>query len=330
MDGSSFLIKRLSYWQRIYKAYLTKNKSQLSFWHGEPEVNQNIDIDFPKAYYMKFYYKAMYNGDYDDNLIPLLDYHGSIGKQYNPIAISQYGLGNYNLFLIEENQKYKDAFLRSADWHISNLEKNNFGLYVWMHHFDFEYRDKLVAPWYSGLAQGLGLSLLARAYIETKNIKYFEAAQKAWISMEKSVEMGGVIYKDQRSNLWIEEYIVEPPTHILNGFIWALFGVYDCWKLLKLENAKLLFDQCVNTLNYNLETYDNNIWSLYEHSGLKMEMYASPFYHNLHIVQLEILSKITKNNKFLETSIKWADYKNKNFNRYYSFIHKCIFKIINY
>ena len=38
-----------------------------------------------------------------------------------------------------------------------------------MHHFDFEYRDTLKSPWYSGLAQGQGLSVLVRAYIETDN-----------------------------------------------------------------------------------------------------------------------------------------------------------------
>ena len=32
------------------------------------------------------------------NGIPLLNYHGIIGKQYNPIAIAQYGLGNLNFY----------------------------------------------------------------------------------------------------------------------------------------------------------------------------------------------------------------------------------------
>ncbi len=35
---------------------------------------------------------------YDASGIPQLDYHGHIGLQYNPIAIAQFGLGNYNLW----------------------------------------------------------------------------------------------------------------------------------------------------------------------------------------------------------------------------------------
>ena len=48
---------------------------------------------------MPFFEKADYVGPHDADGIPLLDYHGNIGLQYNPIAISQWGLGNFNLFL---------------------------------------------------------------------------------------------------------------------------------------------------------------------------------------------------------------------------------------
>ena len=46
---------------------------------------------------MLFAEKADYQGAYDPSGVPQLDYHGHIGLQYNPIAIAQYGLGNYNL-----------------------------------------------------------------------------------------------------------------------------------------------------------------------------------------------------------------------------------------
>ena len=54
---------------------------------------------------MKFHYKANYKDYIDKNGIPMLNYHGNIGLQYNPIAISQYALGNYNLFLDSNNKK---------------------------------------------------------------------------------------------------------------------------------------------------------------------------------------------------------------------------------
>ena len=67
-------------------------RSHLSFWHGDPEINLMLDIASLGPYYMLFKNKANYNGDIDSNGILMLNYHGKIGLQYNPIAIAQWGL----------------------------------------------------------------------------------------------------------------------------------------------------------------------------------------------------------------------------------------------
>ena len=53
----------------------------------EPLLNENYTKDKLGPYYMSFHSKANYNGHYDADGIPMLDYYGSIGIQYNPIAI---------------------------------------------------------------------------------------------------------------------------------------------------------------------------------------------------------------------------------------------------
>ena len=128
---------------------------------------------------MSFIKKAKYVGHIDSDGIPLLDYQGKIGLQYNPIAIAQWGLGNYNLWWSNKSQINYLNFIKSADWLVKNLEENEYGFKVWMHHFNFEYRDLLEAPWYSGLAQGQGISVLVRAFKETKKEKYSNAATDA-------------------------------------------------------------------------------------------------------------------------------------------------------
>ena len=50
---------------------------------------------------------------------------------------------------------------------------------------------------------------------------------RAFQSFQRPVSDGGVLVEDDRGHVWIEEYLVDPPSHILNGFIWALWGVYD-------------------------------------------------------------------------------------------------------
>jgi len=323
-------LKKLKYWNRIFKAYILGNTSQLTFWHGEPHINPNIETDYLGPYYMLFHKKAKYNGHTDKNGIPMLDYQGSIGLQYNPIAIAQWGLGNYNIWHETKSENEFKKFLNCANWLVENLEENNHGYKVWMHHFDFEYRDTLKSPWYSGLAQGQGISVLARAYKETNIEKYKNSADQAYQVFNVSTVDGGVNFIDAERNSWIEEYIVHPPTHILNGFMWGLWGVYDYALQFNDEKAITLFKQYTRTLVKELDSYDNGFWSLYEHSGTWLKMIASSFYHKLHIVQLRAMYELTSENIFNEKANKWEDYLSKPFNRKRAFIQKAIFKVCYY
>jgi heparosan-N-sulfate-glucuronate 5-epimerase len=279
---------------------------------------------------MLFHKKAKYNGHTDKNGIPMLDYQGSIGLQYNPIAIAQWGLGNYNIWHETKLENEFKKFLNCANWLVENLEENNHGYKVWMHHFDFEYRDTLKSPWYSGLAQGQGISVLARAYKETNIEKYKNAADQAYKVFNVSTVDGGVNFIDAERNSWIEEYIVHPPTHILNGFMWGLWGVYDFAIQFKNEQATDLFNKYKETLVQELESYDNGFWSLYEHSGTWIKMIASTFYHKLHIVQLRVMYHLTSENIFNEKANKWDAYLTNPLNRKRATIQKAIFKVLYY
>jgi hypothetical protein len=322
--------QRLNYYRRLFPAYLRPQKSQLTFWHDLPEVNERCQPKELGEYYMPFTAKADYLGQYDSAGIPLLDYQGTLGLQYNPIAIAQYGLGNYNLFRRTAAPERKQKFLAVADWLVAHLEKNDASLWVWNHHFDWEYRTRLKAPWYSALAQGQGISLLVRAHRETGQIAYLEAAQRAFVSFLNNVDGGGVVYVDENGFTWFEEYIVFPPTHILNGFIWASWGVYDYFLATGDPRAEDLFDQAMHTLVVNLQRYDAGFWSLYEHSGTWLKMMASPFYHHLHIVQLEILYRLTGEDIFKRYAAKWNSYRRSRPKRTVALGYKMIFKLCYY
>ena len=323
-------MNRLQYWNRIFKAYILGNTSQLSFWHGIPNVNPKLKINELGQYYMPFHQKADYPGQHDEDGIPMLDYQGHVGLQYNPIAIAQWGLGNYNLWCDNEEQERFKKFIKCADWLCVNLEQNPYNIWVWNHHFDWEYRDTLKAPWYSALSQGQGISVLIRAWDKTKDDKYLDCAQKALAAFFAEVQNGGVIYTDENGKKWFEETIVNPPTHILNGFLWSSWGLYDYWLAMQDLKVKNLFDEAAITITDNLSKFDNGYWSLYEQSGTKMEMLASPFYHSLHIVQLQIMQKLTDNDIFIKFANRWTLYKNKRLNSFKAFVYKSIFKLLYY
>lgn len=326
---------RLSYYRRIFSAYLLGGQSHLTFWHETPEENPNSSSAQLGEYYMLFAEKADYQGAYDSSGIPLLDYHGKIGRQYNPIAIAQYALGNFNLFRRTGDPTRRQKFFLAADWLCSHLEPNDRGLAVWNHHFNWEYRDTLKAPWYSGLAQGQGISVLVRAHKlfasgNSTDSPYLAVARRALASFSTPVTDGGVAFTDGRGDLWFEEYVVSPPTHILNGFLWASWGLYDYFLATHDSSAQQLFSRAITTLLHNLDRYDLGFWSLYEQSGTRLPMVASPFYHQLHIVQLRVMHRLTGEDTFSRVADRWANYSCRSRNRLRALCYKSLFKLCYY
>ncbi len=329
--NKSALRARINYWRRIFAAYLTPQSSQLTFWHDSPTCNEELSATELGQYYMPFLRKAAYDSHLDANGIPMLDYHGVIGLQYNPIAIAQYGLGNYNVFARSGSDVAFSKFINVAEWLVSNLERNPHGVWVWNHKFDWDYRDVLKAPWYSGLAQGQGISVLVRAFRTTNRERYIEAADRALESFTRRIEDGGVTFIDEHGDSWYEEYLVPPPpTHILNGFMWGSWGLYDHYLATGSATSKRLFDSAVVTLSKNLYRFDAGFWSLYELSGTRMKMLASPFYHRLHIAQLRVFDRLTGEPVFREFADRWEGYERSFVGRKRALAYKSIFKLLYY
>ena len=310
--------------------YLSPRKSPLAFWYETPEVNERAFSEGVGEYYMTFRGKAEYAGPFDETGIPLLDYRGDIGRQYNPIAIAQYGLASYNCYKQAPDSARRATFLRVADWLVQHLEENPWGLRVWHHNFDWPYRVTLVAPWYSGLAQGQGISLLIRAALDTGRTEYGQAAVAAFSSFTVDVKKGGVVVRDPQGFLWVEEYLVEPPSHILNGFIWALWGIYDFARWSGDPRAQEVLTESIETLAKNLPRYDTSSWSLYELSDTGPRMLASPYYHRLHVVQLKVLYRLTGREVFARFADRWEGYARNPALRTWALARKAWFKLRHY
>jgi hypothetical protein len=320
---------RLAYLTRIARVYAHRATGPLSFWYEEPQVNHHA-FDDRRQYFMVFQGKAAYRGPFDAAGVPLLDYHGAIGRQYNPIAIAQYGLARFNRWCITPGTDDERAWLAAANWLDAHLTPNAAGVHVWMHHFDWPYRELLRAPWYSGLAQGSGISLLLRAADATGERRFAHAALRALEAFRVDVDRGGVIARDAASSTWIEEYVVHPPSHILNGFIWALWGVYDCIRFAGSLDAQELFDAGVATLEKALPDYDTGRWSLYELHAGRSRMLASRYYHELHIVQLRVLERMTRVATFGLFADRWQRYLRSPINRTGALMEKAAFKLLHY
>lgn len=321
---------RLRYLQRVFSAYLGNQPSQLTFWHEPPQINENAFGPDADEYYQQFFTKADYGAFVDADGIPMLDYRGHVGRQYNPIAIAQWGLGNWNLWKRTGSPGRRERSRRAADWLVRRLEPNAHGVPVWKHEFDWEYRDLLQKGWYSALAQGQGLSLLCRMHRATGDPRYMDAARSAFRSLVTPVDQGGVSLPDGDDGTWLEETIVDPPTHILNGFLWALWGVHDYARATGEPEARDLLERCVRTVKRHLEDFDCGFWSLYEQSGTRLPMLASGFYHALHISQLRVTARLLDLPEFARVADRWDDYASRPSCAHRALAYKAVFKVLYY
>lgn len=127
-----------------------------------------------------------------------------------PVAIFQYALGCYDLWLIENNEVYIDKFIQCAEWALNKLDDEG----RW-DNFSHVYPE---AP-YGAMAQGEGTSVLVRAYIYSGDSKYLEAAKKAIDFMLTDLRDGGTTeYFGENVVFW--EYTNQPV--VMNG--WILHG----------------------------------------------------------------------------------------------------------
>ena len=228
-----------------------------------------------------------------------------------PIFIARYSLGNLEMYLNTGNEKYKAIFFNQVDWLLKNLvTKDDFA--VWEHHYKFPFYEFKKIPWVHGLGQGLGMTALLKAYQVTGKKDYLKASEKVFNSFKIDIPDGGIRFIDENGSIWLEEYALLPPPHVLNGFITILFSIHEFHKVTGNEKALDLWNKGIKTLKLNLGKYEAGYWSFYD----LLRKYPSPKnYHTMHIWQLNVLYELTKEEIFQSYAKKWEKYNEKIINK---------------
>ncbi|CUN52281.1 D-glucuronyl C5-epimerase family protein [Roseburia inulinivorans] len=314
--------------------YTNRKTSSLAFWWlpvKEGKWNCPLTRDEISDYYVDFSEKINYKYLFDSNGVPLLDYKGTVGVRYNPCAIAQYGLGLCSMYIKTKERKYIDKIRKQAEWISNNTKigKNEVGRLE----YDFAgeaYNQVLDKGYISAISQGQAISFLVRAMIILGDYKYLDTANKLFASFKYSIYDGGVVNYDEKSRIYLEEYPTKKISCVLDGFIYAMFGVYDYYLITADTDAENIFFDCCNTVEDRLKEFDLGFWSRADVYVEKPKMPASKFYHNVHVQQLKALYKITSREVYIEYARKWEQYqKNKIYSTLAS-LYKCWFKVFYY
>lgn len=275
-----------------------------------PSLCENYALYIPVAispynlYYesLRGYTPSYWIGNpFDGAGIVMVNYGGSIGIQYNPTTIAQYGLSLWNDYLDTGNLTSKTKFLLMADWLNTNIDSAG----GYPYNFPIP-RYGLLPGWISAIAQGQAMSVLVRAYSITFNSAYLNSATRAKDRMLLPVASGGTFAQDPEGEAWLEEYPSVPASNVYNGFIFAVIGLYDYSITVPSDKgARVSYVSFARSIDRAIGYYDTGTWLLYD------RRFSEPVQANYITIQknqMNHLFLITGDQFYKNMAIKWSAY----------------------
>lgn len=190
------------------------------------------------------------------------------------------------------------AFLERARVRAAKLKQIGFvrddALFV---PYRFNYPSEgLKAPWVSAYSQGFALSLFVRLHRVTGERAYLDDATAVFRSF-RQLGPGARPWVSYvvRGEVWLEQYPSTRPSHVLNGFCFAAFGLYEYERLTRDPAAHQLLEGVLSTLRHNAGRYrvpgEVSLYDLVHRTQLL-------HYHQVVIWQVRDLGLITRDPYF--------------------------------
>lgn len=239
------------------------------------------------------------------------------------VGSAQYGLACYEHWLSGAGEVWLAAATDCGRYLLGTQEPDG----SWLHHRPLAHTFDVQAPWRSAMAQGEVASLLVRLHLETGEERFAEAALNALGPLYKPVRNGGV-RAELGGGAWFEEYPTQPASYVLNGGIFALWGLRDVAVGLSDDQAARTFREGIEVLATNLKRFDTGWWSLYSLFRHPVLNVASSFYHSLHICQLQAMSVFEPRPELTSTLERWQAYAGSAVSSRHAFVRKVGFRLL--
>ncbi|MBV8363178.1 MAG: hypothetical protein JO193_01290 [Candidatus Eremiobacteraeota bacterium] len=249
----------------------------------------------------------------EDWSVSPLDHRGVLltlrGAFYHPIRIAQYALHSHSRWIETRSGAAFRAFVAQAQW-LRDHQQERHGI-SGCYPFTFSWpRYGAASGWISAMAQGEAISVLLRADEMLPREGYFDAALRAAAPFQADVREGGVVWQS-RDDTFFEEIAVPRAAHVLNGHIFAMFGLWELHRLTHERWVEELVAKALDTLRRRLPLYDSGYWSFYSllAYGGKFRAVATLKYHAFHIAQLRVLAAMFGERRFDAVARRWETYQ---------------------
>jgi len=242
------------------------------------------------------------------------------------VALVQWALGAHERWLAGDGERWLAGAREAADLLVEHQANSGVHDGGWVQTAPYPHTFPLAPPWVSGMAQGEGASLLVRIHLETGDDRYAEAARRALRPLDVPSSEGGASASLEGGSL-PEEYPTEPPSFVLNGAIFALWGLRDVGIALGDDDALARFRDGVDVLAENVHRWDTGVWSRYDLYPHPVVNVASTAYHALHVLQLEATNTLAPHPALSDAAARFAAYAESPVKRARAFTAKALFRV---
>jgi heparosan-N-sulfate-glucuronate 5-epimerase len=244
------------------------------------------------------------------------------------VAHIQWALGCLERYLAGEGEQWLTGALDAGRYLVANQQRGGPHDGGWLHRFAFPHTYPLHKPWLSAMAQGEAASLLVRLHQLTHKPEFADAAQRALRPLRTPVHAGGT-HTTLAGQPFLEEYPTDPPSYVLNGAFFALWGLHDVGLALNDTQASTDFHHYTDALAHQLHRWDTGYWSRYDLYPHRVANIANPFYHRLHINLLRAMQVIAPRPQFDTTIHRFETYAHTPTNLSRAYAHKILFRALS-
>ena len=220
-----------------------------------------------------------------------------------PAGLAQLALGWYERHLAGEAAA-ADRFRATCDL-LADRAVDDGAALVWLYHLE-DRKYHVPPPTISCLSQAQAVSVFLRRHLLDGRQEDADRARRAARPLLDDGERTVVARLDEGAAL--EEAPSTPPSLILNGWMYALWGLRELSLALDDAGAEERYAESVACLLRVLPRYDVGWWSRYSLYPHRLPDLAKLFYHRLHVDQLGVMHDLTGEELFRAVAVRWRGY----------------------
>jgi hypothetical protein len=250
----------------------------------------------------RFFEKCAVRGYFIDFTTKTTSSSARAPEDLNPAGLAQLGLGWWERMLAGETGAADEFLAVSAALEKRAVEER--GALWWPSKVALNKYIPLSV--YSSLPQAQVISMFIRAFLLTEDSRWKTLAGRALPPLLSS-RISELVRETEYGPV-LEEGPSEPPSHVLNGWIYALWGLWEAQVALGHEGAADMFQSSIACLRRMLGAYDVGWWTRYSLYPHLLPDLAKPFYHRLHVHQVEVMYRLYRHTEFRDAARRWRAY----------------------